>query len=372
MRKIEQALILIVDDQRENLDAILGYLKKANGKYKFLQATDGKMALKVALKRQPDLIIMDWEMPEMNGYEALLELKKDKITEDIPVIMATGRTEPEDLQKAFDAGASDYIRKPVEELELFARVNTCLSINYLLNEVKQKNSSLQDLSREKDGMMSIVAHDLRTPLNNIKGLTQLLSMVGKLTEEQNEFVTKIDLVVKRGNELIRDILDINSVKNAKTALDTSSIQLFEFVNSWKNNFVQQLEKKNQKLVVSGNFEDLSIDSDKNMITRILDNIFTNAMKFSESGCTIFLTVNASEKYVIFSIKDQGPGISRSDQKKMFKPFTKLTATPTGGEASNGLGLSIIKALVLELSGEIEFVSKLGEGSEFIISIPRTV
>lgn len=370
MRRVEQALILIVDDQRENLDAILGYLKNANGKYKFLQATNGKMALKVALKRKPSLIIMDWEMPEMNGYEALLELKKNEITVDIPVIMATGRTAPADLQMAFDAGASDYIRKPIEELELLARVNTCLSINYLLHEVKEKNNKLEDLNREKDGMMSIVAHDLRTPLNNIKGLTQLISMVGQLTEEQSDFVSKIDMVVKRGNELIRDILDINSVKNAKTELDYTTIQIDEFVTNWKNNFDRQLEKKNQKLEVSGSFDSLSINSDQSMITRILDNIFTNAMKFSESGSTIYLDINAIDDHICFSIKDEGPGISESDQKRMFKPFTKLTATPTGGEASNGLGLSIIKALVSELDGELNVISKLGEGSEFAISLPK--
>jgi len=105
------------------------------------------------------------------------------------------------------------------------------------------------------------------------------------------------------------------------------------------------------------------------LCRILDNLLTNAMKFSENGKTIHLNIWEENKKIYFSIKDEGPGISEEDQKKMFKKFQKLGAQPTAGESSTGLGLSIIKALVGKLSGQIEVKSQLGKGSEFIIILP---
>lgn len=370
MQKNHEALILIVDDQADNLDTIMGYLAESDVNYKFSQAMNGEVACKVAGKRHPDLIIMDWEMPVMNGYDALLCIKNNPLTTDIPVIMATGRSSAEDLDKALNAGAADYIRKPIEKQELLARVRTCLSLSNLIKEIRVKNERLKDLNREKDGMVDVVAHDLKSPLNSIKGYIELIKLEGKLNEEQADHLESINELIVKGSSLITDILDIHSYENSNTEIKTSTINLYEFISSWKKGFEQELAKKNQQFVISNITKSLELSTDKAMLSRILDNLLTNAIKFSNTGKHIYLNVFTETNSLNISLRDEGPGISEEDQKIMFKMFQKLSARPTGNENSNGLGLSIIKTLVGKLNGEIMVDSDIGVGSEFTIKFPR--
>lgn len=370
MQKNHETLILIVDDQADNLDTIMGYLAESDISYKFSQAMNGEVACKVAGKRHPDLIIMDWEMPVMNGYDALLCIKNNPLTADIPIIMATGRSSGQDLDKALEAGAADYIRKPIEKQELLARVRTCLRISKLIKEIKDKNVKLEDLNREKDGMVDVVAHDLKSPLNNIKGYIELIKLEGKLNREQAKHAESINELIVEGGSLITDILDIHSLEHSNSVIKTSTINLYEFITSWKRGFEQELAKKNQRFVISNITKSLEISTDKSMLSRILDNLLTNAIKFSNAGKHIYLNVFAESNSLNISLRDEGPGISKVDQNKMFKMFQKLSAQPTGDESSNGLGLSIIKTLVGKLNGEIMVDSEIGVGTEFIIILPK--
>jgi len=230
-------------------------------------------------------------------------------------------------------------------------------------------TKMSDLNREKDGMMSVVAHDLRTPLNNIEGLIQLIKLDGTLNPEQEEYVVKIREVVKRGNEMIRDLLDINMAKREDMEINASEFSLSKYLDDWKCNFEKPLLEKKQTLIISGNFDDTFINTDQGLLSRILDNLMSNAIKFSKTDTSIYLGINSCDQKVQIALKDEGPGISEKDQKKMFKPFTKLSARPTHGEASNGLGLSIIKALTKKLGGTIKVKSEINKGTTFFIEIP---
>ncbi|WP_109832710.1 hybrid sensor histidine kinase/response regulator [Reichenbachiella versicolor] len=362
-------VILIADDQPDNLKVILNVLEKERPNAKFLLATNGEMAVDIATKRLPDLIIMDWEMPKLSGFDALKVIKEKEKTKDIPVIMATGRASSEDLRKALAAGASDYIRKPIERVELSARVNTCLSINSLLHQVKEKNTVLEDLNREKDGVLSVVAHDLRTPLSNIFSLSTLIELDGNLNSEQQGYIIQMKDVVHRGTALIQDLLDVNSARNGEVKLKLVDLPIEEFIKAWKISFKTQLQHKSQSLKVVIKLVDKIMTTDKTMLARVLDNLMTNAMKFSVAGAKMYLDITQEEKNILFALKDEGPGISQEDQKKMFKPFKRLSATPTAGEHTNGLGLSIVKTLTEKLQGDIQLESELGVGTTFFIRLP---
>jgi two-component system sensor histidine kinase/response regulator len=369
MDDINKALILIVDDQPDNLDTIISYLSESDVNYKFSQAMNGQMACDVAKKRLPDLIIMDWEMPIMNGYDALIAIKNNPITKDIPIVMATGRSSGGDLDNALNAGAADYIRKPIEKQELLARVRTCLSISRLIKEIKAKNEELADRNREKTGMMSVVAHDLKSPLNNINGFIQLIGLEGKLSKEQEDYIQRIKQITKDGTRLITDLLDIHEYEHSDSKVIKSKVNLNELIEKWSSNYKEELIRKNLKLEINDIPATVEIDTDKIIFSRILDNLLTNAIKFSELGKSIFLKILKENGSLIISLRDEGPGISVDDQKNMFKMFQKLSAKPTGGESSNGLGLSIIKTLVEKLNGHIKVNSALEKGTEFIISLP---
>lgn len=365
----DEARILIADDQPDNLDTMIGFLGEAEMSYKFSQAINGEVALKVALKRLPDLIIMDWEMPIMNGFDALIAIKKNPLTADIPIIMSTGRSSAKDLNMALKAGAADYIRKPIEKQELLARVRTCLNISRFIKEINTKNEELANLNREKSGMMSVVAHDLKSPLNNIKGLMELLRLEGSLNENQEEYVSRIMRITSEGRSLITDLLDIHSYEHSDSQINWAKLNLKELIGNWKGNYDQELIRKNQQLVIEDIHDTIEINTDETMLCRILDNLLSNAIKFSENGKSIFLKAWIDNGNSIISLRDEGPGISEEDQKNMFKMFQKLSAKPTGGESSNGLGLSIIKTLLEKLKGEIEVNSKLGDGTIFTVKLP---
>lgn len=262
---------------------------------------------------------------------------------------------------------SEKLQKAYEEIKV-----KNIAIEEAFEHLTNSFAKLSDLNREKDGIISIVAHDLRTPLNNIEGLIQLVSMDGNLSDDQKEYIKKIRSVVQHGNEMIRDLLDINQAKNQKPELKIGTLLLGDFVNNWQANFEKSLSTKKQNLKLSGNYEHLELQTDEGLLSRIMDNLMSNAIKFSEMGTTIYLDFNEEGEQLVFKIEDEGPGISDEDQQKMFKPFTRLSAIPTNGEPSNGLGLSIIKSLCQQLGGKIKVESELGKGTAFIVSIPMQV
>jgi signal transduction histidine kinase len=237
-------------------------------------------------------------------------------------------------------------------------------------QLKLKTEALEDQGREKTGMINIVAHDLKAPLNKIKGLMGLIKMTSTFSAEQQEYVSYIDQSISQGDQLIRDLLDIHSFEHENSKLELGEIDLAKTLNEWRLAISGQLHQKNQILESSIELhEGFTISTDHHKLIRILDNLVTNASKFSERGKTIHFKVWQTGESLNFSFRDEGPGISEADQKKLFKRFQKLTARPTAGENSSGLGLSIIKVLVEKLGGSISVKSKLGEGTEFTVTLP---
>jgi signal transduction histidine kinase len=361
--------ILIIDDEQSYLDIITNTLKSKN--HRVLQALNGRMGCKVAERFLPDIIIMDWEMPEMNGIEAIKYLKKQPTTQEIPIIMATGvMTAVEHLETALEAGAVDYIRKPIDPIELYARINATLKLSRSYKEIKDQKISLEDLNREKDGMIGIVAHDLRAPLNRIMGLTEIIKMSNSFEKEQATYIEMIEKMCHSGISLIRDLLVINNVEYESQKLNLKEIALYDFIADLLKNYTSQAQQKQIKIHLEKTDAPIFLETDESFLGRILDNLISNALKFSYREKNVYISIKNTDTRIQIAVKDEGQGISQEDQQKMFKKFQKLSARPTGGEESTGLGLAIVKSLVEKLNGNIHVVSNLGEGAEFIIEFDR--
>lgn len=237
-------------------------------------------------------------------------------------------------------------------------------------ELVENNKKLEELDREKDGIIGIMAHDLRGPLNNIQGLSQLLESNENLDEEQKTYIGYINKSVKSGNSLITDLLFMSNINHPEKTIELKDIELSEFIEVWAKSYITRLDKKGQELRTFIDKKPLIIHTDQKLVTRIFDNLMTNAIKFSNKGSKIDLSVNSNNDSIVISFKDYGPGMSEADKNKAFKMFQKLSARPTDGESSHGLGLAIVKTLVEKLEGSITIKSELGKGTEFILSLPK--
>jgi len=231
------------------------------------------------------------------------------------------------------------------------------------------NEKLADLIREKEGLIGVVAHDLKAPLNRLQGICEVLGDLGELNEAQQQYFGIAEETLKNGKALITDILDMHAIDNPETIRKIESFEVYPFVECLLKNY--NMESQRKKIALHLQYvgeKNAKINSDKSYLRRIFDNLLSNAFKFSPLNSNIFIFVTIENNVFSFEIKDEGQGIGKEEQKKLFKKFQKLSAKPTAGESSSGLGLAITKSLVERLQGKIEVESELGIGTSFKVSI----
>jgi|GEM_PF-3870976 len=246
-----------------------------------------------------------------------------------------------------------------------------IQLTKLYAELKQKSESLEEENREKTSILSIVSHDLKAPFNKIKGLVDLMQKYDVLNKSDKEqYINHIHASIDQGNYLISKLLEAQTVHSEINLPAFELTDLAKFIHDFQVTTNGQLHEKQQQLKVEIQLQSDHTLIDQQMLTRILDNLVSNASKFSTKGKSIYLLVWSAEQYLNFSVRDEGPGISVEDQKKMFKKFQKLSAQPTNGECSTGLGLSIVKVILEKLNGSIYVTSKLGKGTEVVVTFPE--
>ena len=217
-------------------------------------------------------------------------------------------------------------------------------------------------------LVNVVAHDLRTPLSHIRLLIQLIDVTSlHLTKDQKSYLTEIDNSADRLSQMIGRILNIHALETNQVKLKNQILNLVELVHYVVKCFRLTAEDKEIEMVTKSEPGDHFVNVDKNYMIQVLENLVSNAIKFSERGSKVILHVKSHEEKTYVVVEDQGPGISEEDQKKLFGRFQKLSAQPTEGETSIGLGLSIVKKYIESMNGEIHCESELGIGTKFIIS-----
>ena len=230
-----------------------------------------------------------------------------------------------------------------------------------------QNTKLSELNHEKDSLMGVVAHDLKTPLANIHSMTELVRNMGALNPRQDEFVSLIKTSTQEGLELIKELLDIHKLESAVDPelkpVDVASLLLHRATA-----FHPLAQAKSIDLVTKFDVTE-TIHADEEWLGRCLDNLISNAIKFSPPHARVVVSSGINRDLLWISVKDNGPGFSPEDKRNVFQKFKRLSARPTGGESSNGLGLSIVKKLVERMHGTVTLLSELGHGAEFIIQLP---
>lgn len=234
-------------------------------------------------------------------------------------------------------------------------------------ELIRQHQTLQKLSKEKDDLINIVAHDLRSPLNQLKGLITIIKMelLSFFSSETNMYFEKIDVSINTLRDRINRILDVEQINSENVQMVIESLDPNEILSDLQSDFVGEATKKGIKIQFIRNGVSDHIKADLTYTIQVLENLVSNAIKFSKAGEDITLRVSKAGERIRLHVKDNGPGLTKEDQQNLFKKFTRLSAKPTGNEKSIGLGLAIVKKYMENMNGKVWCESEEGKGSEFI-------
>ena len=245
-------------------------------------------------------------------------------------------------------------------------------------ELKNKNEALIELNQElialnqeKNEFLGIAAHDLKNPLSAIQSLANLMRIaINDFPQEKIvEFATMIENSAQRLFALIQNLLDVNAIESGSTNISLATYDILPFFQTVIQNYLKPAEDKNIKIEFNFVEESHPILADENAIFQVLDNLVSNAIKYSPHGKTVYLNLYKTNNKVICEIKDEGPGLNEKDLSRLFGKFARLTPRPTGDEHSTGLGLFIVKKLIEVMKGKIWCESQLGKGTSFIAEFP---
>jgi two-component system sensor histidine kinase/response regulator len=360
--------ILIVDDVMSNV--LLLKILLTNEKFQVCTANCGKACIEQAKTEHPDLILLDVMMPDINGFDTAVIMKKDPELADIPIIFLTALNTPADLVHGFQVGASDFLTKPFNKEELVMRVMQQISLVAAKRIIEQQNRELKATLSNRDKMYSVIAHDLRSPMASIR---MVLNLVVQSASEETvgpELYALLDQA-NRESEEVHDLLD-NLLKWTKSQTGRLSVvvqdlDLNDIVPGVVEIFEMIAQTKQIKLDLQRSAEPLVVHADNDMLKTVVRNFLSNAIKFSPENSTIEITMAREGDFAKVGVRDHGVGIAADRLATIFHKGE--TTYGTGGEEGSGLGLQLCQDFARKNGGDCTVESVEGEGSTFSVLIP---
>lgn len=374
--------ILIVDDIAKNIEVLGTILSRAG--YSLGIASRGSDAIVRARSGLYDLILLDILMPEMDGFQVCGKLRSDPVTAEIPVIFLSARIDNESIVRGFEAGGQDYVTKPFNPSELLARVRTHLDLRSKKRELEELNRTLENkvaerteqltsahrklsvLERAKSDFLALISHEIRTPLN---GMINLVDILNELTSEgmQKELLTDLKASIRRFSRFSETALMVTSFKTGSEEIRGKRIRIESLFNTTLEHHADEIQARELKVMQSISPPDLEIDADEELFSLCLDNIFHNAIKFSNHGDLVEFRAAHRVGSVEIEIADNGPGLSDIVYANIFDIFT-------AGDLAHhsegfGLGLAASRLIVEAHGGTIAIRDSRPHGLCVVLSLP---
>ncbi|MBK6605910.1 MAG: hybrid sensor histidine kinase/response regulator [Leptospiraceae bacterium] len=356
--------ILIVDDIEYNVILLNQILLNAG--YRVLTAMHGKKCLEILETELPDIILLDVIMPEINGFDIAETLKQNDRTKDIPIIFLSAISDYETKLKGLEKGAVDYITKPYDDREVIARIQIHLKIRDLEKERVEHIRSLETLNKDKDSLLQVIAHDMRSPLTSIMLMSEFMMGTEKAIDKEklNKYSNTIFNSSKKILELINQLMHTSKAETSKVVF--SNFDLVKTISQSTDLIGRILDKKMIKLEAKFFSPEIIVNLDESKMDQILNNLLYNAIKFTNSSGLIRITAEIKRvdelDLLHISIADNGIGIPSSILPEILTKKFSYHRVGTEGEEGTGLGLSITKDLVNALNGKIEIESQENLGT----------
>ena len=362
--------ILIVDDVVSNV--LLLKILLTNEKFQVCTASNGNMCIEMAKSEHPDLILLDVMMPDLNGFDTTVILKKDAETQEIPIIFLTARNNPSDLVKGFQVGANDFLTKPFNKEELVMRVMHQIQLVAAKRIIIRQNEELKRTISNRDKMYSVIAHDLRSPMASIRMVLNLaVNVVSKdiVGEEIFGLLDKANRESEETHDLLDNLLKWTKSQTGRLSVVYQELDLDDIVPGVVDIFRMIAEMKKIELKYIPADEKLIVHADNDMIKTIIRNFLSNAVKFTPEGKSVEVFYKREGDFARISVRDHGVGIEPDRVEAIF--HTGETTYGTGGEEGSGLGLQLCQDFARKNGGDARVESTLGEGSTFSFTIPLT-
>ena len=374
--------VLIVDDVISNV--LLLKVLLTNEKFNIVTAGNGKRLATInrfvpieidfekLKKEKPDLVLLDVMMPDISGFEVAQQMKADPEMSEIPIIFLTALNSTADIVKGFQVGGNDFISKPFNKEELIIRVTHQISLVAAKRIIVAQTEELRKTIMGRDKLYSVIAHDLRSPMGSIKMVLNMLILnlpSETIGEEMYELLTMANQTTEDVFSLLDNLLKWTKSQIGKLKVVYQDINMVEVVEGVSEIFTMVAGLKNIKIVQDVPVADVAVRADIDMVKTVIRNLISNAIKFSNEGAEVVVSLAEEDGMAIVSVKDSGCGIDEENQRKLLHTDTHFSTFGTNNEEGSGLGLLLCKDFVIKNGGKLWFTSKKGEGSTFSFSIP---
>ncbi|WPL16824.1 Chemotaxis protein CheY [Thiorhodovibrio winogradskyi] len=359
-----QRIILTVDDERDNIEIVAEALKPD---YIVKAAINGRTALKAArAETPPDLILLDIMMPEMDGMAVLKALKADPRTTDIPVIFVTAKTQSEDIAAGLDAGAADYVTKPIQPLVLRARIATQLRLKDATDTLREQLDLTVEHVRLQEDIDRMVRHDIRNPLTAIVGYTEELNDLAYLSSVQRDLVDKIEQAAYTVSELVNFSVELLRIERGDYQPKLAPVDLVGLSQRVARDLQPLARNKSVDVVLQDQSEKVVVKAERLLVYSVLANLIRNAIEAAPAKSSVLVRFGREDQQGLISVLNKGE-VPAAIRPRLFDKGVTF-----GKEGGSGLGTYCAKLMTEVQGGRISFVSSAEDGTCFTMKLPATV